>query len=518
MNRWVLYERISVSDDASTAIVRQDTDLKALCELQGGVVVAVLVDDGKSGGKARAKADAALAMLANGEADTLAVWKLDRWTRQGFVGLAPVQTVIAARPSARFVTADGAIDTANGDVWEMIAPALAYVGKAERTATAARVKSAISHLRKSGRFPGGTVPYGYAVAPSPDGPGRVLVLDDDEAAIVGELADRLIAGESVWRLARELNERSIPAPRSEARRLAREGREGGDLGQWRSTSVRKVMTGDFLRGFQRHHGDLVRDTDGLPARVWPAVLDDARWFAVRDLLAPDPEYQRPQRRRAARLLSGTVSCGACEHVMYVRADRLSRGGAIYGCPGKRLGLVCPEVRIAAGSLEDHVLDLVKARVGDMPMMRREVSDSDSAAGALRDVEAAIGATTADMAEDDADITALAAQLAALKARRAELRAQPAERSVAYVETGETWHEAFTAAETVESQRALLADVVLAVRVAPASRQSGRFDAGRVAVDFAPAVATLATVPRQLIGEPLYTSEGTGTRQRRRRAS
>jgi hypothetical protein len=131
----------------------------------------------------------------------------------------------------------------------------------------------------------------------------VLVIDTAEAAVLAELADRIIAGESVWRLSRELNERRVPTPRSEARRLSREGREGGDLGVWRVTSINKVMTGEFLRGFQRHQGALITGPDGLPVRVWPAALDDARWFQVRDILAPAPGYERPQRRRAARVLS-----------------------------------------------------------------------------------------------------------------------------------------------------------------------------------------------------------------------
>jgi hypothetical protein len=180
-----------------------------------------------------------------------------------------------------------------------------------------------------------------------------------------------------------------------------------------------------------------------------------------------------------------------------------------------MGLVCPEVRIAAGSLEDHVLGLVLAGLGDMPMMIREVSDTDTSAAGLRDVEAAIAATTGDMAEDDADVAALAATLASLKARRAELRAMPAERIVRYLETGETWREAFEHAATIDAQRLMIGDAVLSVSVAPATRKGGRFDPARVSVDLLPAVRAMAeaTSTRSWIGDPLYTSDGTGTRQR-----
>src|SRR4051794_28519933 len=102
MTRAVLYLRLSETDDASTSISRQEADLRSRADREGWEVIEVLTDDGISGGKRREKADRGLAMLRDGRADVLLVWKLDRWSRQGITALADLLEVLEARPEARF--------------------------------------------------------------------------------------------------------------------------------------------------------------------------------------------------------------------------------------------------------------------------------------------------------------------------------------------------------------------------------------------------------------------------------
>ena len=52
---------------------------------------------------------------------------------------------------------------------------LAFVAQLESTNISLRVASTQAYLRESGRWRGGTPPYGYRPAPNPDGPGVVLV-------------------------------------------------------------------------------------------------------------------------------------------------------------------------------------------------------------------------------------------------------------------------------------------------------------------------------------------------------
>jgi site-specific DNA recombinase len=480
VNRWVLYLRLSVSDDASTSIARQRADLEARATSEGGEVVAVLVDDGLSGGKRRAKADQALGMLADGSADVLAVWDLARWTRQGLAGLPDLLRVLDERPAARFVADRDGLDSAS-PTWDLHVGLLAGIAKAERANTQRRVRSSIAALRRDGRWAGGVVPWCYRPAPNPNGPGRVLVVDQAEAALTVEIADRVIAGESYWRVARELNARRIPAPRSERRRNAQAGREGGDLGEWTASGLKHVLTSDTLLGRQTHRGRLLVGDDGLPLQVWPAALDADRWHRLRATLKP--REPRPQRRRAARLLSGLATCAECERPLYVKTHASSRGGALYECASHWRGQSCPGVRIAAGSLEEHVVGRVLALVGDWPLTRAEEVVADQGGATLAEVERAIRETTADLAEDGADEGELLGRLAALKARRAEVRALPEVREVRQTPTGLTYGQAFKAAAgDLDARRDLLGGIILGVRVHKATGNNGKFDARRVDID------------------------------------
>src|SRR3954449_9653425 len=109
---------------------------------------------------------------------------------------------------------------------------IAIFAEMEADAIKARVRSSIDALRRDGRFAGGTVPYGYIPVSNPNGPGRVLVIDEEEAAVIRECVELVRSGHSLGYIARQLNARGVWTPRSEARRLMRAGKdaEGADRG------------------------------------------------------------------------------------------------------------------------------------------------------------------------------------------------------------------------------------------------------------------------------------------------
>jgi DNA invertase Pin-like site-specific DNA recombinase len=212
MPRAVLYCRISESDDVSTSIAGQETDLRERAERDGWTVIDVLKDDGISGGISRAKADRALEMLRTGDADILAVWKADRWSRQGLRAVADLDDVLTERPSARFVAHMDGLDSRDAS-FDAIFGILAVMARIERKNTRVRVTASIARLRRDGRFAGGNVPYGYRPADNPEGFGRVLAIDETEAEVVREAAARVLTGESTYSVVRELNARKVPTRR-----------------------------------------------------------------------------------------------------------------------------------------------------------------------------------------------------------------------------------------------------------------------------------------------------------------
>lgn len=457
--RAVLYLRLSESDDASTSIARQQADLRARADREGWQVTAVLTDDGISGGKRRAKADEALAMLRDGLADVLLVWKFDRWSRQGLGAVADLTTVLDARPSALFVADRDGLSSAQ-PAWRIIAAVLSEVARTERENTSARVTSSVAALRRSGRFSGGNVPYGYAVAPNPTGPGRVLVPDPEEVTVVRGCAERVLAGTALYRVMLDLNAAAVPTRRG---------------GTWSIQALGQVLTSDAILGRVIHRGEVIRDADGMPATVWEPVLDLETVHRLRAALTTAKPAGAVRRRKAdARLLSGLASCGECGAPLYVRVS--GKHVVTYSCSARSNGRVCPGLSVSAKRLEEFVVATFLNRHGDAEVMARLEATRDESE--LAEVERAIGETVAAMADDAADVAVLSARLVLLKAQRAEVRHRPAS-PARLVSSGRTYREEWESAEAAPRRELLAANVaVLAVRKGLRGR-TGPLDPSRV---------------------------------------
>ncbi|QWY81884.1 serine integrase [Microbacterium phage Honk] len=462
--RAIGYSRISLIVDDSTSLARQRRDIETLAEREGLDLVDILVDEGKSGRKAREKADRAVAMLASGEVDALIVWKLDRLTRGGVGALVPLLDALDAREAAvktggtapLFITTDG--HRSDSPAWRIIAAVLAEVARAEVENTAARAASAVHYRRTvTHRFAGGaSVPFGYASVPAPDGVGRVLVIDDDEAAIVREAAARILdEGWSPFRVARDLNARLIPTSKSPFRRALRKGEDTTDLdrGTWTRPTVKSLLTSHTLLGRQTHRGTLLKGDDGVPLTVWPPLLSLHDSDRLTRALASDGRDPRTHKR-AARLLSGVAFCAHCDAKMHVTT---SGGKPIYACPtgwnhhGDPADK-CPSPKIDAARLEGHVEALVLGTMGHVAELRTErVTANPHAAAELLEVEAAMAETQIAMDADDAD-DSLFDRFRELRARRIILRREAGDVTEGLVPTGRTIREAWLADDDPEARR------------------------------------------------------------------
>jgi DNA invertase Pin-like site-specific DNA recombinase len=488
----VLYLRLSAVVEDSTSLDRQEKDLRAHAERQGWNVVAVLVDEGISGRKARAKATAAVQMIADGTADVLAVWKLDRFTRQGWNGLGALSEALDARKAsgspAFFVALQDGL-TSEQAAFRLIAGVLSEVARTEADNAATRVRSSISHRKTSAnKYAGGAaVPFGYSSVPAPDGVGRVLVHNPQEAAIVREVADRVLAGiEPLSRIAADLQAQGVYTSKSPARRARNAGEptEGLEPGLWRASTLRSLFTSDLLLGRVVHHGDLIRDADGLPASVWPPLVDLATLEALRKRLGTAPRRgaekpaPTPRKGRAARLLSGVAFCAECGEKLYVTT---SSGKAIYACKSSWNSIECPSPKINAEALENFVSERVLAVAGEWPEVETTTSaDASATEASLREIEAALREASAAMLDDSADVGALAARIGTLKTRRAELRDTPANVTTTTRPTGRTLADVWAADESPDWRRSVILWALDHVTVAPTTSRRSPIDPERVA--------------------------------------
>ena len=454
--RVVGYVRLSRADDDSTSVPRQRQIITAAASARGWDLVEVVEDVDVSASKRRLDRpglDRVRALVRDGAADTVLVWRLDRLARS------VVDFGLLLDEGLDVVSATEPLDTTSS-MGRAMAEVLQVFAALESRTVGERVRSAIAYRVAGQRWRGGPAPYGYRVVPHPSGDGKALEVDADEARFVRMAADVVLDGGSLYRAARVLNDAG-----SKPRRSA----------SWSLSSLRVVLVGDAVLGRTTRHGALLRDEEGLPVAPWEPVLPLEDVERLRALLARKAPTDR--RRKAARLLSGLVVCSSCGKRLRVNRNQ---GGARYTCHGRSDGSGCESpVSIGAEHLDDFVERSLLEVVGTWPVVEHRETVRDAAG--LAQVVEAIAYTTDLMREPGADLPGLVARLGELTERRDALQAAPAMPTVEAVETGETFAEAWAARE-VDGRRALLASVVDGpVVLRPGVRGRRGFDAARVDV-------------------------------------
>ncbi len=400
----MLYSRLSKESAVSTSIAGQGESLYELAEKEGWDIVATFVDEGLSGGKRRAAAEESLRKLRDGEADILAAYSVDRYSRQGVgedgevVRVIRRGTIEAARnpgtlpPRVVFMREgiDSATDPANWAMRFGMASEMAY---GERELIRTRQVAARDRMRREGRNAGhGIPPFGYRTGPHPALPvGRGLHPIPEEATIVREVAARVIAEESMAKIAADLTARGIPTAHSPARlaALAQDARDRGDktdktnlrgawlldtdparlspteraeyweadgdgwrlrAGQWTQGRIRSTWTSDHLMGRVSHKGAPVYGDDGAPLAPFTPVLSLDVLLDIRARF--DGSTRRSPNRRASQLLSSVAYCASCDGKLYPRMTGAGGRYLNYACSTRSLGGKCDNaVSMSARKLE-----------------------------------------------------------------------------------------------------------------------------------------------------------------------
>ena len=173
----------------------------------------------------------------------------------------------------------------------------------ESAKTSLRMTRSAAARAAAGRV-NGRVPYGYTrqYDLTPAGKGILIgqVPHPDEAPIVQEITSRVAAGESLRRIARDLNERGVPTPTG---------------AQWSTTQVRLIALNLAYIG-KRVHDPGSRLSRSVPSpdaaiydATWPALVDEPTFYAARRILL-DPARKTSRPGKAKHLLSLIATCGS----------------------------------------------------------------------------------------------------------------------------------------------------------------------------------------------------------------
>ena len=233
--------------------------------------------------------------------------------------------------------------------------------KREITRTSIRVRAAMAaQTREQGRYLGGRPPYGYQLADSGPHPNKAhaawgrrahrLQPDPDTAHVVRWMFEQRLAGHSVARIARALNDAGVPCPSA-----ADPGRNRHRSGAaWTLRTVATILgnpryAGRQVWNRQRTDKDLADPADialghkqvqrwNLPdgwvisnRPAHPALVSEAGFIAAQDISAargPAPKAGPAAPHKRRYLLAGLLACGICGRRM---ESAWSNGKAAYRC-------------------------------------------------------------------------------------------------------------------------------------------------------------------------------------------
>lgn len=335
--RAIIYTR--VSNDAagrSRSTQDQEQECRAYCDTQGWPVAEVLCDQDIGASRWSGKQRPAYLKLQETlqPGDVLVTWEASRAQRDlsAYVQLRE----LCASKGILWCYSGRLYDLRDGD--DRFTTGLdALLSEKESEQTRTRVRRGMRAAAAAGK-PHGRAPFGYQ--PKRDertGKAITWIPDPGEASIVQTMAQRVLAGESIAAVTKDLTDRAIPAP----------GYNGATVKPWSRVQVRNMLASPTYAGLRVHKGETSEGN-------WePLISEDDHRILVG--LLSDPARLTHRGTGPRHLLTGIAKCGVCGGpVRWVSATPRAKSPA-YACERK-----C--VRRRAELVDELVVQVVLLRL------------------------------------------------------------------------------------------------------------------------------------------------------------
>lgn len=354
MKTAAIYARIS-SDPSGEAlgVGRQIEDCKAWARKQGASVAEVYIDNDVSAysGKPRPQYRRMCEDIRDGARDGLIAWHPDRLHRsqrelEDFIDL---------------IEASGArVHTVTGGKYDLTYPSgravariFGAVATLESDDKSRRLTRKAAELAQQGRRNGGgTRAYGYSGAH--DTPIA------EEAAIVKEATERILAGDTLRSVCMDFNDRHVSTVTGTP---------------WSMTVLKNLLVSYRISGQRDYKGESV------VTATWPAIISPSQTARLRSLLL-DPA-RRTNRSPRAYPLKGLVFCGLCGAKMVARPN--GEGARRYACTKGPGSVGCGKIFQLAEPLERLIADAVFFRL-DSDDFRRTIAAQSSEVSEAQEIE------------------------------------------------------------------------------------------------------------------------------------
>lgn len=308
MTRAAIYCRISQDRSGEgLGVARQEKDCRELAARLGLEVGRVFVDDDVSAysGKPRPQYLAMLDALEAGEYGAVLCWHTDRLHRR-LSELGTYVELCEPRGILTHTVTAGPVDLSNPSAL-LQAQILSAVAEHESRHKSQRIGRKMRELVEAGKYTGGVVPFGWELDED-----RVPVLVPDEAALIREATERLLAGESIGSLTRWANTLGLPTRTGKA---------------WGHVTLRQALKRSKNAGVAVRNGEVVGPS------TFPAIVTEDQWHAVVAILDNPARRTNPRESTVKYLLSGLARCGTCGGPMGVGWVRRRNGSKVstYKC-------------------------------------------------------------------------------------------------------------------------------------------------------------------------------------------
>jgi site-specific DNA recombinase len=239
----------------------------------------------------------ALAMLADGRADGLVAYDLDRVFRDPRDLEDMIDVVEARTPRIPVESVTGSLRLANDADVTMARVMVAVANKASRD-TARRVSRARQRQAEDGQWGGGKRPFGFE--------GDGITVNADEAAEIRRAADAILAGVSLRQVTASLRDRGVPTVTG----AAWDTQTVKDMLLRPRNAALVVYRPDGGRGPRKTR--LYTDADVIRQAKWPEIIPAESWRAVCDILT-DPGRRHGPGNTPRWLDSRIYRCGICDN-------------------------------------------------------------------------------------------------------------------------------------------------------------------------------------------------------------
>ncbi|WP_432109966.1 recombinase family protein [Streptomyces sp. AA1529] len=328
-----------------------------------------------------------------------------------------------------------------------IAKILAVVAEAELDAIKARNKASRKTMRKTGRWPGGLVPFGRRAVKGDAG--FALELDPEYGPTLIEMIRRFIEKPSFSAVADWLNGQGVPTAQDVARIRAAAGESTTRLAdpkprgaRWTPTTVQAVLVSRSLLGeYVRANGAVVRNDDGTPVMRSEPVLNEEEWAKLSDAVAL-VKYKKQKGSTSPTV--GVTFCMLCGSSLYfVKGDPAKGKRERYRCHGNKSKGVqaCPKQRFWAEDLYPWLESALLGEIGHLERMESKTTVDDRRAARLAVIDGKMNQLLKELQQGEISAVAYASQVAGLAQVREKVTNQEGPKPVTvWTGTGEGYAE------------------------------------------------------------------------------